>query len=627
MSESENGKDLFFEALALMDSSNFQDAELRLRQALRFAPGQVSVLTNLSIALMQQDKRAEARECAEKAIAVNSNNIEALLVLASCQARDEDFMAALVTYDKILALDPGIVEIHNNRGMALQCLDRHADALDSYNRALALNPDFGDAYLNRGNALRHLARYDEALAAYDRVLATSPDLAEAWIGRGNTYRDLNRPDDGLAAYDRALALSDDSAHGWLGRGNALSQLKRFEEALLAYERAVVLKPDFWEAWLGCGNARCELKDHDQALAAFDKALALRPNLAAAWLGRGNVFHDRKSFVDALRAYDQALALDPGIAGAWTGRGDALRILKRTPEAIAAYRQSLKHGGDAETINFYLAGLGAEPSPAASPGRFVANLFDVYADNFDRDLIENLKYQTPGLLADAIKRYASSNTLDILDLGCGTGLMGELIRPVAKTLIGVDLSANMLKKARQREIYDDLFCCDLTQFLETQDKIFDVVVAADVFVYLGDLSLVFPAVRRSLSNGGLFCFSVEATAEGDFTLRNTMRYAHSIGYLQKTRGATSIYCGDDRTANHPTRRWNKDRRLSRCFAKFRRTATLMFSRPDLLASAIADECADFRDDFALGQKWRMALIGNLKRNDVRPSGAHGLDRLD
>jgi predicted TPR repeat methyltransferase len=111
-------------------------------------------------------------------------------------------------------------------------------------------------------------------------------------------------------------------------------------------------------------------------------------------------------------------------------------------------------------------------------------------------------------------------------------MGELIGPVAKTLIGVDLSANMLEKARQREIYDGLFCCDLTQFLETQDKIFDVVVAADVFVYLGDLSSIFPAVRLSLSNGGLFCFSVEATADGDFLLRNTMRYAHSIGYLQR-----------------------------------------------------------------------------------------------
>jgi len=532
MSESENAKKLFFEALALMDSSNFRDAELRLRDALRVAPGQVSVLTNLSIALMQQNKTVEAREYAETVIALNSKSIEALLVLADCQTHDENFMAALATYDKIVALDPGIAEVHNNRGIALDRLGRHADAVDSYDRALMLNSDFGNAHMNRGNALHHLGRQDEALAAYDRALALVPDLAEAWLGRGNALCDINRPEDALAAYDRTLALSHDLAHAWLGRGNALSKLKRYDEALAAYKTAVALKPDFAEAWLGRGNAHCDLKQHDEALAAFDRALALLPNLAAAWLGRGNVFHDRKSFVDALTAYDQALALDPGLVGACIGRGDSLRFLKRMPESIAAYRQALKLGGDPESIKFYLAALGAEPLPAASPERFVANLFDAYADNFERDLVENLKYQTPGLLVDAIKRHVSSTALAILDMGCGTGLMGELVRPIGRTLTGVDLSANMLEKARQRQIYDHLFCCDLTQFLQTQDKIFDLAIAADVFVYLGDLSQVFPAVRRSLRTGGLFCFSVEATDEGDFTLRSTLRYAHSIGYLRK-----------------------------------------------------------------------------------------------
>jgi predicted TPR repeat methyltransferase len=91
---------------------------------------------------------------------------------------------------------------------------------------------------------------------------------------------------------------------------------------------------------------------------------------------------------------------------------------------------------------------------------------------------------------------------------------------------------MLEKARQRQIYDHLFCCDLIEYLQTRDKIFDLVVAADVFIYVGDLSLVFQAVRRALRESGLFCFSVEATDENDFVLRSTLRYAHSIDYLLK-----------------------------------------------------------------------------------------------
>jgi predicted TPR repeat methyltransferase len=532
MSETENAKRLFFEALACIDSSNFGDAELRLREALQFAPKNLSILTNLSVALVQQNKRIEAREYAEKVIAISPDNIEALLVLADFYTHNEDFTQALAAYDKITLLDSTIAQAHNNRGIVLQNFGRHAEALDSYGRAIALDTNFSDAYINRGNALRHLKRYDEASAAYDKALALNSDLPHAWLGRGNVLCELKRYDDALDAYGKTLALKPDFAEAWLGRGNVLCDLKRHDEALDAYGKALALKPDFAEAWLGRGNVLCDLKRHGEALDAYGKALARKPDFAEAWLGRGNVFDDLKRFDEALAAYDRALALNPDFAGALIGRGNALRLLRRVQDSIAAYRQALKLGADAETIKYYLAALGAEPAPPAMPERFVANLFDSYAENFEQDLIVNLNYQIPTVLADAIKRYASSNSLDILDMGCGTGLVGERIRPLGRTLTGVDLSAKMLEKARQRKIYDQLFCCDLIQFLHTQDKTFDLAVAADVFIYLGDLSLVFPGVRRAHRERGLFCFSVEGTDENDFMLRSTLRYAHSTGYLRK-----------------------------------------------------------------------------------------------
>ncbi|MBX9775112.1 MAG: tetratricopeptide repeat protein [Xanthobacteraceae bacterium] len=497
-SNSETAKTLFFEALALMDSSNFRDAEPRLREALKLAPGQIAVLTNLSIALVQQNKRAEAQAFAEQALAINPTSIEALLVLADCHVHGERFADAVAAYDRLLVQEPRAAEIHNNRG----------------------------------NALHRLKRYDEALAAYEQALALSPTIVGAWLGRANVLFDLNRPDDALAAYGRTLALKGDLAQAWLSRGNALSKLKRHGDALSDYERAATLQPDLPEAWLNRGNALCDLKRHDDALAAFDKALALHPTLAAAWLGRGNVFYERKDFVQALAAYDRAVTLDPTMVSAWVGRGDVLRFLERTPEAIAAYRQALAFGADTAMIDFYLAGLGVGASPATSPQQFVTGLFDNYADNFEHDLVKNLNYHSPEVLAGTIMRYAPPKTLDILDLGCGTGLMGNLLRPRARTLTGVDLSANMLEKARQRRIYDRLVSDDITAFLPTQDGAFDLAVATDVFIYVGDLAPVFPALRRALRPDGLFCFSVEA-ADGDgFVLRSTLRYAHSIGYLRR-----------------------------------------------------------------------------------------------
>ena len=274
MTDPENAKKLFFEALALMDLLNFPDAELRLREALKLAPRQVSVLTNLSIALVQQNRRAEARDFAEKAIAINSENIKSMLVLADCHMHDDRFLEAIAVYEKILALEPGLAEIHNNRGLALERLARHAEALDSYERALAINPEFGNAHANRGNALGTLKRFNEALTAYERALTLRPDFPEAWLGRGNALCDLKRHDDALAAFDRALALRPKLATAWFGRGNVFYDRKRFVDALAAYDRAVALDPGMAGAWVGRGDALRILKRAPEAIAAYRQALAL-----------------------------------------------------------------------------------------------------------------------------------------------------------------------------------------------------------------------------------------------------------------------------------------------------------------------------------------------------------------
>jgi predicted TPR repeat methyltransferase len=120
----------------------------------------------------------------------------------------------------------------------------------------------------------------------------------------------------------------------------------------------------------------------------------------------------------------------------------------------------------------------------------------------------------------------------LDLGCGTGLVGLRLRPLARTLTGIDISPKMVEAARQRQIYDHLVCGELIEVLRAQAGTFDLAVAADVFVYVGDLTAVFQELRRVLRAEGIFAFSVEASAEQDLVLRPTRRYAHSKNYLEK-----------------------------------------------------------------------------------------------
>src|SRR5262245_7967604 len=179
MNNVEQARILFFEALASIDVSDFINAELRLLQGLQFAPESVSILTNLAVVLLRQDKRIEALAYAEKAIAAKPDNIEALLVLADCYAKNEKFDESLNTYKKIECLNPKLAEVHNNIGLILTKARRFEDAIASYDRALTIEPDLGDAHNNRGNALFKLGRYSEARISYQRALKFKPDLFEA----------------------------------------------------------------------------------------------------------------------------------------------------------------------------------------------------------------------------------------------------------------------------------------------------------------------------------------------------------------------------------------------------------------------------------------------------------------
>jgi predicted TPR repeat methyltransferase len=191
-------------------------------------------------------------------------------------------------------------------------------------------------------------------------------------------------------------------------------------------------------------------------------------------------------------------------------------------------------------------LGRQSMPKASP-EYVRALFNPYADHFEESLAK-LSYCGPALVVDALNAVgAASIGLAILDAGCGTGLVGAALRPRATKLIGVDLSAGMLAIARERGLYDKLIESDIVDFLRQCQQEFDVIIAADVVTYIGDLDQLFRGAAGSLRPGGYFIVIAEAlkTIE-DFRLNPHGRFSHAREYLQrvsKNAGLTVAYLED------------------------------------------------------------------------------------
>lgn len=453
-------------------------------------------LLQRALALHKRGALAEAERRYRGLLELAPQHFDALHLLGVLARQRGQAQLAVGLIERALAVDAGQAIAWCNLGTAWQDLGAADRALAAFDRALALDPGYALAHNNRGNACRNLGWHDEALACYDAALLAKPDYADAALSRGTVLHQQERYGEALAAYEAALKLRPD-ADGWSNRGSVLYALGQFEDALQSMERALRLDPKHASAWCNRGMTLQKLERQDDALASYDHALELRPQHAEAWLYRGNV----------------------------------LRLLGRGDEAIVSYRRARTFGADAEQIAYFLAALGEGEAPAASPASYVKNLFDRYASHFDEHLVDVLHYRTPQLLLAALAQAGIAVRGDCIDLGCGTGLAGLLLRPKVETLHGVDLSQAMLGKADGRAIYDTLACEDISTCLARHHGAFDLAVAADVLVYVGDLMPLMHAAHGALRAGGAFVFSVEETTEDVYVLQRSHRYAHARPYVE------------------------------------------------------------------------------------------------
>ena len=265
------------------------------------------------------------------------------------------------------------------------------------------------------------------------------------------------------------------------------------------------------------------------------------DLAAAYRRLATVCRRHGKFAHAIAAFRQAAALDPDDVLTQRGLAACLASNGELDEAAQILREAIARHGSSPALEYELAALTGAGSPAATPRSYVAAAFDAYAARYDGHVVEQLKYRVPQLLYDAVAAVvgAQADARDILDLGCGTGLCGAAFKPLAHNLTGVDLSPRMIERAGRRGIYDRLVLDDLGAMLAGEREAFDLVLAADVLIYLGALGDAFRAVARALRPAGLFAFSVEAHDGGGFALRPTRRYAHGLAYLEQVAAASGL----------------------------------------------------------------------------------------
>ncbi|HZY16931.1 MAG TPA: methyltransferase domain-containing protein [Ramlibacter sp.] len=340
----------------------------------------------------------------------------------------------------------------------------------------------------------------------------------------------------------------ESARAAFLQGLAHYQAGRFEAAEREFAGSLALVPGRVSTLTNLGATRLKLGRPQDALEVLQQALAQDADNAEALGHLATALAELDRPAEALAAVGRALQLDTAAGAAWLLQATLLREQGRREEAAASYREALARGADPQVARYCLAALSGEPAPPAPPRHYVEQLFDAYAEGFDAHLVEALQYRAPAILVDGLDR---SSFAAALDLGCGTGLCGPLLRPRVQRLVGVDLSANMVDQARRRGAYDQVVQADVAEHLARTPERYELLIAADVFIYVGALDAVFAGAARVLQPGGVFCFSAEAAdGQDDLVLRASLRYAHSERYIRMLAGQHGFAVRH--VARHPLR---------------------------------------------------------------------------
>ena len=381
-----------------------------------------------------------------------------------------------------------------------------------------------------GTLLNQTGRLNESLTAMRKSVELSPNDAETLSNLGNTLKDLDRLEEAEVSHRKAIACMPQYNKAHNNLAITLKKLGRLEEAEASIRQAIVLEPNYAVVHTNLGNILQELGRLDEAEASHRQAITLKPDYAESHNNLGVTLKELGRLKEAEVSHRQAIALKPDYASALSNLGNILKELGRLDEAEASYRRAIQFEPDDGRAVHMLAALTAT-NTARAPLDYVENLFDGYAAKFDSSLVGQLGYQIPKVIAELIARNSESDNLgSVLDLGCGTGMVGIEISQMCDRIEGLDVSRNMLREAQKTGLYDHLVKQDLESYLSNEVLNFDYFVATDVFVYLGELAEVFESIQSRNKSSGKLVFSVEHKDGDGFALQQTGRYAHSKPYI-------------------------------------------------------------------------------------------------
>lgn len=426
---------------------------------------------------------------------------------------------------------PSLAEIFQ-QALTLQKHGENADAIAIYQQLLEQFPDHLASRYNLSCLLAETQHWEEAISQLAFVLEQEPHCTPAYYNLAICYQALNKDLEAIQCLEETLKQDPQHVMAMQTLGGLLLKQERYEEAKNYLLSALQENPSDSDLLFNLGLAFLNEGDDINALYYFTKLRETKPYLIDAAYNCGVIYQKAGNYPAALRAFAHVLQYHPQHFASLYNSGLIYQLTQQYPLAKDFYHRALEVEPENTSLLFLIAALEQKPTPEI-PSDHIKNLFDHYAGHYDQHMQKDLQYTVPQQLYQLFTAQITPEpkSLCAIDLGCGTGLMGEYFHPFCHTLVGIDLSPKMLTQAASKYFYTTVTQQDNIKYLKKLNQDVDLILAADVLGYYGDVEPLFAACEQALRTQGYFLFSIETHGHfDDYLLAPHARFLHNLHYI-------------------------------------------------------------------------------------------------
>jgi predicted TPR repeat methyltransferase len=509
-----------------------------------------------------------ARDLYEYILIIQPEHVETIHALGMLAAELQQWDAAIAWLQKALTIKPNSARFHHHLANAFKNSGKIESALAHYQTALHWEPQYAEVHNNLAGLFYKQNKLNEARLHYAQAIDLKPDYLDAHFNLGLLFLAQKEKNAAMTQFKNVLSLHPNSIQAHWQLANIYWQDNHLEKVQYHYQKILTLDPHSAELFNNFSALMLKTNQIDTAINYFKQALNIDPKHKAARNNLAAILLQNNQFKESIWHYSLYLNLETSDKEALFNRAHGLMLtgqlneavydlkkiltidnnqidthcnlaaiylkLKNKTAALTHYKIILNLTEDHAIASYMVSALTQQSMPDSAPLEYIKNLFDNYAFQFDIHLQNILSYKTPELLREQLTPFLEKKKYNLLDLGCGTGLSGNCFIDIAKKITGVDISTNMLSKAKEKACYDILIEKDILSSLIELEEYFDLILCIDTLVYFGNLHEFFARTVLCLPINGLLAFSIELADEdiASYILQTTGRYQHTEIYVRE-----------------------------------------------------------------------------------------------